>query len=235
MKILVLSDIHGNATALEAVLAAAARAGAERILNAGDLVGYYPQPGRVLSLLADWPMDCVRGNHEDMLRRARQDPAFLSACTARYGHGLSRALTDLSTDQIDWLCNLPATLCLDLDGLRLRLAHGTPQDTDAYLYPDADQESLAKAEADCSLDESLLILGHTHYQHLWTRPLRRILNPGSVGQPRDRRPGAAWALLDTATGAIDLRREAYDSLPVVTEAQRLDPDLPYLWTVLERR
>lgn len=235
MKVLVLSDIHGNATALEAVLSAAARAGAERIVNAGDLIGYYTQPARVLSLLADWPMDCVRGNHEDMLRRARHDRAFLDACTARYGHGLAQALSDLHPDQIDWLCDLPGSLRLDLGGLHLSLAHGLPQDTDAYLYPDADEDRLSSAEASCAADEKLLILGHTHYQHLWNRPTRRILNPGSVGQPRDRRPGAAWALLDTATGAIDLRREAYDSITVVEEARRLDPGLPYLWTVLERR
>lgn len=235
MKVLVLSDIHGNATALHAVLSAAANAGAERILNAGDLIGYYTQPARVLAMLSEWPMDCVRGNHECMLSRARHDPSFLDACTARYGHGLAHALSDLHPDQIDWLCNLPIDLTLSVDGLRLRLAHGMPQDTDAYLYPDAEEDRLARAESRCSQDEALLILGHTHYQHLWTRPFRRILNPGSVGQPRDRRPGAAWALLDTVSGAIDLRREAYDSFPVAHEARRLDPTLPYLWTVLERR
>lgn len=235
MKVLVLSDIHGNATALEAVLSAAACAGAERIVNAGDLIGYYSQPARVLSLLADWPMDCVRGNHEDMLRRARHDRAFLDACTARYGHGLAHALSDLHPDQIDWLCDLPRTLRLDLGGVHMRLAHGLPHDTDAYLYPDADEDRLILTEASCAADEMLLILGHTHYQHLWNRPTRRILNPGSVGQPRDRKPGAAWALLDTESGMIDLRREAYDSLRVAEEARRLDPAVPYLWTVLERR
>lgn len=234
MKILVLSDIHGNADALRAVLDAAARAGAERILNAGDMVGYYHNPAEVLSLLADWPMDSVRGNHEDMIARALRDPATLDHCTGRYGHGLARALETLRPEQIDWLLALPVARRVTLGGLSILLAHGTPGDTDAYLYPDAAEDHLSMVEQECDPRPDLLILGHTHYQHIWNRPTLRIVNPGSVGQPRDRRPGAAWALLDTKTGTVDLRREAYDSLPTATEARRLDPGLPYLWTVLER-
>lgn len=235
MKILVLSDIHGNADALEAVLHAAAARGAERIINAGDLIGYYHQPERVLSLLAEWPMDCVRGNHEDMLQRALQDSAYLAECTARYGSGLARAIEQLGPVQIDWLLNLPASIQLDLGRMRVLLAHGLPQDTDAYLYPDASEERVEGAKAACGADVNLLILGHTHYQKLWDCAAPRILNPGSVGQPRDRVPGAAWALLDTESGEIDLLRQAYDSVAVADEARRLDPALPYLWTVLERR
>lgn len=235
MRLAVLSDIHGNAAALQAVLAAAERAGAERILNAGDLIGYYHQPARVLAMLSEWPMDCVRGNHEQMLLRARRDRPYLDACTTLYGHGLAVALEELRPDQIDWISDLPVTLRLDLGSFRVVMAHGVPDDTETYLYPDASEDKLIEAETLCTDAETLLILGHTHYQHLWARPRRRILNPGSVGQPRDRRPGSAWALLDTATGAIELRREGYERTSVANEARRLDPSLPYLWTVLERR
>ncbi|BDW85771.1 metallophosphoesterase family protein [Roseicyclus marinus] len=235
MKILVLSDIHGNATALEAVLRAAASRGAEHIINAGDLIGYYHQPERVLSLLAEWPMDCVRGNHENMLQRAIKDPAFLADCTARYGSGLARAIEWLRPAQIEWLLDLPAITQFQRGRFRVLLAHGTPKDVDEYLYPDASEEKLEQVEAACGQGVDLLVLGHTHYQKLWDRSALRILNPGSVGQPRDRVPGAAWALLDTESGEIDLYRQAYDSVPVADAARRLDPAQPYLWTVLERR
>lgn len=235
MKALVLSDIHGNAAALEVVLEAAAEHGAEHIVNCGDLIGYYYQPDRVLSLLSEWPMDAVRGNHEDMLRRAVDDSKYLAECTARYGHGLEFTLERLLPRQVDWLVTLPATLKLDFSGFRMLLAHGTPQSTDGYLYPDASENDLQHIDEECALQEDLVVVGHTHYQNLWRRSKLRILNPGSVGQPRDRLPGAAWAMIDTETGEIELHREAYDASEIVQTVRRVDPALPYLWEVLERK
>lgn len=234
MKIAVLSDIHGNADALASVLTAAHAAGAERILNAGDLVGYYHQPREVFDLLAKWQVETVRGNHDEMLLAVRRDPAGLARARSRYGSGLDVALMDLSDAQIDWLQGLPVARHLVLDGLRIVVAHGTPEDIDRYVYPDADEALLTRVEAEAGGDTDLVVLGHTHHAKLWDRGGLRILNPGSVGQPRDRRPGAAWALLDTRTGAIELRREPYDRGAVIADARRRDPGLPYLWSVLER-
>ncbi|MGV8951942.1 MAG: metallophosphoesterase family protein, partial [Cypionkella sp.] len=111
------------------------------------------------------------------------------------------------------------------------LAHGTPWDTDTYLYPDAPlplMEKVAQSAAD------FIVLGHTHHQFDRVIGNRRIINPGSVGQPRDRKPGAAWSILDLDTGKVDHRREVYDIGAVSARAKRNDPDLPYNWTVLSR-
>ena len=83
MKLALLADIHGNADALEAVLAAARRRGAKRLLCAGDFVGYYYEPARCFELLDAWRLDAVRGNHEDMFRDLELHPASAASFTER--------------------------------------------------------------------------------------------------------------------------------------------------------
>ncbi|RED18288.1 metallophosphoesterase family protein [Pontivivens insulae] len=235
-RLAILGDIHGNADALSAVLDAAKREGVTRILNTGDLLGYYHAPRAVLAQLSGWQHDAVRGNHEDMLAKTVGDPSETAKVIRDYGHGLSYALETVKAEVLDALLRLPVSRLLTVDGMRIRLAHGAPWDTDAYVYPDASEEILNRLCDDVERPD-LIVLGHTHYQALWSASVAgiRIVNPGSVGQPRDRQPGAAWALLDTTTGYIDLRREPYDMMDVIETARRIDPHLPYLWTVLTRQ
>ena len=231
MLVALLGDIHGNDLALEAVLASARKAGAEALLVTGDVVGYYFAPARVLGLLDGWRIWMVRGNHEDMLSRVRADATALEAIEGKYGSGIRAALRDLSLEQIDRLCDLPHPLELIFDSRRILLCHGAPWDNDCYVYPDASPDILQRCAAG---GHDLVILGHTHYAMTHRVGPTTIVNPGSVGQPRDRRPGAAWALYDTATGGVSLRRESYAVDQVVVQAQARDPALPYLADVLTR-
>jgi putative phosphoesterase len=231
VKIAVLGDIHGNALALTAVLAAAAREQVEALCITGDFVGYYYQPREVLALLEPWPSYRVRGNHEDMLERAEQEPAFLEECTGRYGSGLAVALDSLSFVQRRALVALPRSLRIELDGCRILLAHGSPWSTDEYVYPDAPP---AKWESLSALDADVVLYGHTHYRVARRVNETLVINPGSVGQPRDGMPGAAWALLDTARASADLRTETYDIDAVCAQAGQHDPSMSYLREVLHR-
>jgi predicted phosphodiesterase len=79
-----------------------------------------------------------------------------------------------------------------------------------------------------------VVIGHTHYSMLMRFGDALLLNPGSVGQPRDRKPGAAWATFDTVTGEVELRRERYDTGPLARGAAKRHPDMPYLAEVLTR-
>ncbi len=229
-RVAILADIHGNAPAMEAVLGAARAAAVERLLIAGDFVGYYYAAGRVLELLADWSWVAVRGNHEDMLGdwiadRNRDD------IHRRYGSGLQAACEDVSVDQLDMLCALPSVRTVEVAGRQIVLCHGTPDCTDTYVYPDADED---RWSAFFTGDAHLTIYGHTHYPVVQLRGPARTVNPGSVGQPRDRKPGACWALWDTQTDTVELRRETYDPTTLIVECQKRDPDLPYLADVLTR-
>lgn len=231
MKIGLLGDIHGNALALQAVLAVAETEGVEHLLVTGDLVGYYFAPDKVLELLEPWDRHIVRGNHEDMLTAARRYPALLPEIEKKYGSGLRIALDCLAEEQLDMLCNLPHPAQVAIDGRRLLLCHGTPWDNNEYVYPDADAALLVRC-ASPGID--MVILGHTHYPMVREIGATMIVNPGSVGQPRNRTPGAQWALYDSVTLTVSLRCESYDHCAVAEEARRRHPNHPYLSNVLER-
>ncbi|MCE9619621.1 MAG: YfcE family phosphodiesterase [Planctomycetes bacterium] len=232
MKVALLGDIHGNHLALQAALDSAKTLGAERLLITGDLVGYYGRPKEVLAMLEPWKRDMVRGNHEEMLIKARSDAVFLAGVDSKFGIGLRRALEQLSAQQLDQLCALPHPLEIEIGGRRIQICHGSPWDIDQYIYPDADPKLLERC---ASPDFDVVVLGHTH--HPLHRQIGRchIVNPGSVGQPRNRRPGASWALLDSESLEVRHFVEPYDIASVVGETRTANPQLSYLWEVLERR
>lgn len=231
MKLGLLGDIHGNAYALQVVLASAASLGVKKLLVTGDLVGYYFSPEEVLKLIRPWDKHVVRGNHEDMLKAARGDSDFMKQVEVRYGTGLRIAIEQLSEQQLDDLCGLPHPLELDIEGCRILLCHGAPWDVDLYVYPDAEQELLER----CAIQEfDLVVQGHTHYPMSYQIGKTLLVNPGSVGQPRNRKPGAHWALFDTESREVDLRCEAYDASLVIAESRHRHPEIPYLAEVLER-
>lgn len=231
MRLAAIGDIHGNSAALRAVLDSAARANVDALLVTGDMVGYYFDPAGALDLLEPWQRFAVRGNHEDLLADARRDPQHLAAIDRKYGSGLRAALDALSPQKLDSLCTLPHPLELVLDGKRILLCHGSPWDNDCYVYPDADPALLAR----CAVaGYDYVILGHTHHPMLRQVGGVAVLNPGSVGQPRNRRPGAQWALIDTGLGEIELCCEQYDYEAVAAEARRRHPELAYLADVLVR-
>lgn len=232
MKIALLGDIHGNHLALQQVIAAASGAGVEKLLVTGDLVGYYFAPLKVLELLKPWDRHVVRGNHEGMLNAARTDPAFLAWVDARYGTGLRIAIEQLDDETLDALASLPTSLELSIDGCKILLCHGAPWDNDFYVYPDAQPALLER----CALQEfDLVVLGHTHYPMCHQIGRTLMVNPGSVGQPRNRKPGASWAVFDTVSRKLEFRTEHYDLSDLVLECKRRHPELPYLSEVLLRR
>lgn len=231
MRLALAGDIHGNSPALRAVLDRAAAEQVDALLITGDLVGYYFDPKGVLDLLAHWKTYIVRGNHEDMLAAARHDRQLLPEIEARYGSGLRLALENLPSHELDALSALPHPLDLTLGGMHVLLCHGAPWDNDCYVYPDADGSLIER----CAVPGyDFVVLGHTHYPMIRKVGNTTIVNPGSVGQPRNREPGAQWALVDTQSGHIGLRREQYDYDGVAAEARSRHPGMPYLARVLER-
>lgn len=231
MRLALLGDIHGNAAALEAVLSAAAAADAEHLCITGDFTGYYYEPLRVLQLLEGWSFDAVRGNHDDFFLACCKNSEIISEYRMKYGTSIDSSLDVLDQNDRSFLRQLPRDTTLNLDGTPILLAHGAPWDTDTYVYPDADESVW---EQIAGYGASLVVLGHTHYQFDRRLHGSLVINPGSVGQPRDRRPGAAWTLFDTQTGQFEHRRETYDVDTLVREAQLRDPQIPFLASVLTR-
>src|SRR3989339_929934 len=230
MKIGVLSDIHGNHLALNSVLQEAAESGVQRLLVLGDVVGYYYHPDKVMALLNDWPMDVIQGNHEGMLRTLMEDGQDAEIIRKKYGHGLDYALNQLSTNKARDLIDMPARKTCVFDNNKIELCHGSPWDRDAYVYPDAPPDRINR----CFVEGAdFVFMGHTHYQFAFTKNGATIANPGSVGQNRAAGGIASWGILDTVQKRFSLRATPYDVAPLITEAQKTDPGLPYLSQVLE--
>jgi putative phosphoesterase len=233
MIIGLLGDIHGNADALDVVLKKARNLSVDELLVTGDLVGYYFEPFQVMEMLKPWRKKFVRGNHEEMLGKAEKDPEYMLWVEKHYGSGLRIALEELPSDTVKELSELPLTLSLSIGERNILLCHGVPGDCNTYLYPDSGLKLLGSTNLD-AID--LVIMGHTHYSMLrWAGARTRLINPGSVGQPRNGRPGAHWATYDTESGVIDFHTEPYDYSAIQLKARMRHPNLRYLADVFDRR
>ena len=232
MRIGLLSDIHSNAHALRAVLNAAKEKNVEKLLCCGDYVGYYYEPEKVIALLDNWDWDGISGNHETMLKdwinkKNRKKISF------KYGSGISHAAKKLTTEVLARLHEMPYIKKILIDNYKILFCHGSPWNRDMYIYPDA-EESIVNKIFEYDSDADIIVFGHSHYPVLWERGDKRIVNPGSVGQPRNKKPGASWVLWDTTLNAFQFLRENYDASPVVDMCRKIDPKIKYLANVLVR-
>jgi putative phosphoesterase len=231
MKLALLSDIHGNSFALQAVLDAVKNNNIDTLIITGDFVGYYFWPEEVMELLKSWKVVAIRGNHDRMLEYAIDDSDYRLKVRKRYGSGLDIAFEHLKKKDIDWLMHLPDTHEFETNNGNILLCHGSPWGDDEYVYPDLDDESLSRYT---TLDVKWVIQGHTHYPMYKKNGDVTVINPGSVGQPRDKQIGAQWAQLDTDSNKVNFFCEQYDIKRVVQESKTRHPEIPYLANILQR-
>ena len=208
MQVGLVSDVHANSVALEAVFED--MPDVDAMVCAGDVVGYNPWPAECVDALRTREIPTVMGNH---------DRAVVTGGTFGFnsmaGAGVTHAREVLSADQVDWLASLPESRTA-FDG-RLKIVHGHPDNPDRYTYPRQFSPHLLE-------DERVLVLGHTHVQHHEIYSEGIVVNPGSVGQPRDGDPRAAYAVLDLDAETVTEHRVEYD-IDRVCESVR-DAGLP---------
>jgi predicted phosphodiesterase len=223
LRYLVLTDIHANLEALNACLSDAKGRGYDRALVLGDLVGYGPDPDPVIDCIQELdPAAIVRGNHDKVACGLEQAEGFnaVAKTAARW------TLDTLTPPHRAWLVDLPQGPTI-VDEL-IEICHGSPFDEDAYIF-EFDEIDAVRALKTSS--RPLCLFGHTHYPAVFelsggefdsfgraigpdTRVELRagakyLVNPGSVGQPRDGDPRAAYAIVDVDAMAIDLYRVVY--------------------------
>ena len=216
MRVAVISDIHSNIAALDAVLAAIGSVDA--IWHLGDLVGYGPEPDAVVERMRGIGTIGVRGNHDDGVVTG-DTSGFNSAGAAAAAWTRAR----IAAPTAEYLAALPLTLVPE--GSPFTLVHGMPSEP-LVLYLTT-REDAAETLADVATAHCLF--GHTHVpvafregpggvmkaatmtdgSRIRLGEERCVLNPGSVGQPRDGDPRAAWMVLDTDAGSVTWRRVRY--------------------------
>lgn len=188
----ILSDIHGNLPALQAVVQAARRLGCERFLSLGDVAGYYAQPGECIDLLRELGALNVMGNHDYYLVSAVDCPRSRTVAQI-----IAYQRSIVTADQVAWLAQ---SVALHVEGENCFVHGGWNDPMDEYLY---------RVDADTVPPRARrLFSGHTHVQTLAVFGDKTYCNPGAVGQPRDGDPRAAFAVLDGED--IRLERVEYD-------------------------
>ena len=200
MRLGVISDVHGNRVALEAVLDD--MPDVDRLVCAGDVVGYNPWPADCVAAIRERSIPTVMGNHDRAV--AGETPFRFNSMAAA---GVDYAREQLADDALAWLADLPPERTV-ADG-RVKLVHGHPDDPDRYTYPEEFSPRMLRGE-------DLLITGHTHVQGHRVFEEGVVMNPGSVGQPRDGDPDAAYAVVELDEGSggdavtVEEGRVAYD-------------------------
>jgi putative phosphoesterase len=231
MRVAILSDIHGNHLALEAVLNEASKIGVDYLFILGDLVGYYYHPDKVLELIDDWKKEIIQGNHEEMLCQVIKNDNVFDELIGKYGSGIYFAKKLLANNDIDSLIKLPVNIKLIIDDLHIGLYHGSPWDSNYYVYPNADNDIFDKCS---SPGADFVFMGHTHYPFINYRKGTVLINVGSVGQARDYGGLASWAILDTENRGVVFKHTPYDPASLINEVKKIDTHLPYLYEVLLR-
>jgi predicted phosphodiesterase len=206
-----IGDVHGNLTALEAVLAEIEREGADRIAFGGDAALFGPRPAECVGLLRGMGdrLLAIRGNTDRHIAdRTRPDWAAWPEDAATWSRDR------LGADRIAWLEALPATLrLLEHEAL---LVHATPSSDEDVILPDTPEDEAAAMIG--AVAEPRVLYGHVHIQYRRTVRAVELVNPGAVGLPFDRDRRAAWAMLDGSE--IAFRRTAYDVDGVIAALER---------------
>lgn len=208
MKILILADIHSNWPALEAI-----DEPFDACLFCGDLVDYATDPIPCIRWIRDHAKAMVRGNHDHAVAQ------FVNVDGDNGFRGLAAATRPihwelLDADDLDFLTRMPVTSHVTIEGSSFYLVHGTPRDPlDEYLLDDAEGWSVRLE----SLDADYVCVGHTHVPFHLDLGRTQVINPGSVGQPRDGDPRCSYAVIEN--GHVEIRRVPYDLAATLRQMQ----------------
>ncbi len=204
MKVAFIADPHGNLPALEAVLN---EIGNLKIFCCGDLVGYNPFPNEVIEMLRNKKIPCILGNHDFVA--AENDTSVFKRIELKEGFNpvaykaIEWTQKNLKPENLKFLKSLP----LFYETKDFYMVHGSPRNPlEEYIFPHHPyMESFLEG-----IKQNLLVLGHTHQPMIKKFGEKTILNPGSVGQPRDGNPKASFAIYDTKTQEAEIKRVEYD-------------------------
>jgi predicted phosphodiesterase len=235
MRYLIFSDIHGNLEAFRSILSSAKEESISKYLFLGDLVGYGASPNEVIQEIQTLePLHIIRGNHDKAVSNLESIETFNPVAAA----AINWTRKNLNESSRRYLSQLPSGPVIIDESLTI--CHGSPADEDYYIFGEFDA-----ADAFMYTDTFVTFFGHTHLPFVYTEEdrlvkgkfitsntrsvrlkenIQYLINPGSVGQPRDRNSDAAYAVFDSEKRTISFHRVSYD----IKAAQKkiTDEDLP---------
>lgn len=232
MRIAILSDIHGNYDALTQVLEECKKCNVEKYIFLGDYVGYYYEPKKVWDKICQLDGVKIKGNHEDLLKDSLSSKARMHQIKKKYGMGHQIAQNQLLEVEIEQLYSLPEKKRIQIKNFNFELNHGSPWDQNVYLYPDTDPVIFEKANHS---EIDFVLVGHSHYPFIKKLSHSTIINPGSVGQNRQKGGVATWVLMNLEEMKIEVISTKYSVKSLAKKVKSLDPDKPYNYSILFRK
>lgn len=215
MRIAVLSDIHANAQALEAVMSDVVNQGCEHVFCLGDIALAGPQPKDVIDyVMAQNTWTVIQGNTDKMI--AQYGPEVMDFLEAQYpvmANALADDVSVIDDAHRAYLAELPPILSFEVEGCTVLLTHGSPRANNEDILPGMPLEIVEEIIAGTT--EKLILCGHTHvpcgYQ---TNTNQTVVNVGSVGRPMTSEPKACYAIIDFANGSFEVRHRfvTYDNV-----------------------
>lgn len=206
-RIALFSDVHANLTALDAVLDDIRRHGLNEVYCLGDLVGYGPDPSGVVRRIRQAGIPTIQGNYDEGIGNRRGEcGCYYATDQAKSDGASSYAFTDSALDEVDhrWLAGLPREIRLDVAGVRVLLAHGSPRKINEYLLPNRQDAQLVRLAQQADAD--VVCVGHIHVPYhrvMQSESGSRIhyVSSGSAGKPKDGDWRAGW--VELAFGSRD--------------------------------
>lgn len=211
MKIAIISDIHGNIQALNAVLADINAEKCDKIVCLGDLAMAGPQPSlcvdRFIDMVKSGGITSIQGNTDQYISNYSEELFnIIKEKAPIMANALKCDVAELSPEQIDFLKNLPATLSETIDGVKILFVHGSPRRNDENIMPNMPLEEVEAMLNNVEAD--IVFCGHTHipcgYQ---TNSNKTFVNVGSVGRPFTPEPNSCYAILSTDNGEFNVEHK----------------------------
>jgi putative phosphoesterase len=211
MKLAFLSDIHGNAVALEPVLADIQRKGADKIYVLGDICYRGPDPKRSLEMVRSLHTGVIKGNADEWVVRGVRQGEVPDKALELMNRERDWTLSQLAQSDVDELEKLPTELDLRMEGVSIHAFHATPESLFEAVLPNADDETMI-AKQMSSKDAQIYLYAHIHKPFVRYINGKIILNTGSVGLPFDGLAMASYATIEIADGNIQtsIERVRYD-------------------------
>ena len=229
MKIVAFSDVHGNAYALNEFIKRISELEYDKLVFLGDIFGYYYEQKDCIEALKRIPdLVWLKGNHDDYAVRVFNGKIDEKKLISSFGHSYANIQEKIEGSDMSMISELSSSYVLKCGGKKIGFFHGSPNnELEGRIYMDTELQE------DDFKDFDILILGHTHHKMIRTIGEKKIINPGSLGQPRDGK-GYGFMLFDTESEECEFINVSVDNTLLKQQIDANDSGLYKLYDVLGR-
>jgi putative phosphoesterase len=229
MKILFISDIHGNKYVLDSIKNIIDNEDIRKIFFCGDVVGYYYFPNEIIDFLKKYDVVSILGNHDKNFIDIWDGKIDSLPFEAKYGKSYKNIKDYVKKETINYLKSLPTFYEFQVEGLHIGIFHGNPLDhLNGRFYPSDSNFSIY-----LELPYDIIVLGHTHHKMIKFHNNKLIINPGSAGQQRDGK-GTSGLIFDTVTKTIEMINISFNIDELINDINSIEPNNEKLKEVLIR-